>query len=176
MDKTKTKQNDQNESLSNEFMEELSPEESEIFLKLKSVLIDKCELLEFEAVNEDNLDEYKELINYIKHNRVMIEDDGVTVFLRREIKNKDDVKLTDKVKILYKRNEGREKAFTKKIKVRKNDSDSQKEFTRAAVAASLANVDVDGKSVILSTENISSKHIHHKDYMLMLNCYSFFRN
>lgn len=161
-------------SISDEFLEELLEEEQEIFLQLKSILIDTCELLEFEAVTEDSLEDFVALITYIKNGVISIEPDGILVNLRRDILNSDKVKITDKVKILFERNESREKVFTKNIKVSKKNIESQKEFTRAALTASFQNVDVGGISKVLSIEN--TRKIHLKDYMLLLTIYNFFRN
>lgn len=162
------------QSISDEFLEELDEQEKEIFLKLKSVLIDTCELLEFEAVTEDSLDDFVALISYTKNGIINIQDDGILVKLRRDILNDKGEKLTDCVKILYEKNESREKVLTKKIKIRKKNVEDQKEFTRACLAASFDNVMVNGVSKMLSVDN--TRKIHTKDYMLLLTCYNFFRN
>jgi hypothetical protein len=173
-DSIKKEKKEEKKSVSDEFMEELDEQEKEIFLKLKSILIDECELLEFEAVNEDNLDDFAALITYIKNDVITIKDDGVQVKLRRPIINSNDEILTNNVTILFERNESRERAFTKNIKISKKNIESQKEFTRASLAASFKNIDFNGTSKILSTNN--TKGIHNKDYMLLLTCYNFFRN
>lgn len=161
-------------TVSEEFMEELDDQEKEIFLNIKSVLMDDCELLEFEAVNEENLEDYSMLITYIKNGIVTIVDDGVNVKLRRPILNKDKEALTNNVTILFERNEAREKAFTKKAKLSKKDTESQKEYTRACLAASFKNVDFQGNSKMLSVDN--TRGIHRHDYLLLLTCFNFFRN
>ncbi len=170
----KTVEKEEKKSLSDEFLEELDEEESEIFLKLKSILIGTCELLEFEAVTEDSLEDYAALITYVKNGILIIEDDGILVKLRRDILNSKGEKLTDKVKILFERNESREKIFTKGIKISKKSIESQKEFTRASLAASFQNVEINGVSKMLNVEN--TRKIHTKDYMLLLTVYNFFRN
>ncbi|MDA3953121.1 MAG: hypothetical protein PF485_05710 [Bacteroidales bacterium] len=163
-------------SLSDEFLEELDEQEAEIFTQLKSVLIDTCELMEFEAITEDSLDDFRALITYTKNGILTIENDGINIKLRRSILNSDGEKLTDSVKILFEKNDSRERIFTKGIKVLKKDIESQKSFTRACLAASFANIEIGGRSVILNAESISEKKIHNKDYMLLLTCYNFFRN
>lgn len=161
-------------SVSDEFMEELDDQERDIFTSLKSVLIDKCELLEFEAVNEDNLDDFVTLITYVKNGVINIEDDGVSVKLRRPILNKDNDILTNSLTLLFERNEARERVFTKRIKISKKDVESQKEFTRASLTASFKDIEFAGTSKMISVEN--TRNIHGKDYMLLLTCYNFFRN
>lgn len=161
-------------SISDEFLLELDEQEAKIFLELKSILIDTCELLEFEAVTEDSLEDFAELITYVKNGIITIEPDGVLVKLRRPILNSEGEKLTDNVKILYERNEDRERIFIKGIKITKKNIESQKEFTRAALAASFQNITVNGASIMLNAKN--TKGMHNKDYMLLLTCYNFFRN
>lgn len=161
-------------SISDTFIEELDEQEKSIFLELKSILIDKCELLEFEAVNEENLDDHAALITYIKSGVISIVDDGIVYNLRRPIKNTNGDVLTKSVTILFERNESREKVFTKGIKISKKSIEAQKEFTRASLAASFKNIDFGGTSKMLSIEN--TRGIHNKDYMMLLTCYNFFRN
>ena len=157
-------------TFSEEFMLELDTEEQKIFTELKETLMGKCELLEFEAVNEDNLDEHRALITYIKNGVISIESDGVRVNLRRPIVDKNGSTLADSVVILYDRNEARERAFTKGIKLKKDDLEAKKEYTRASLAASFKNAG----TVVLGAD--STRKLHDKDYMLLLTCYSFFRN
>lgn len=153
------------------FIEELDEQEENIFLELKSILINKCELLEFEAVNEENLDDFTGLITYIKNGVVSIENDGILVNLRRPILNSKKEEITRSVTVLFERNQDRERIFTKHIKISKKSSvEDQKEFTRASLVASFKNIG----DKMLSTEN--TRGIHTKDYMLLLTVYNFFRN
>lgn len=158
------------QSIKDEFLEELNPEEKDILLKIESVLIDKCELRDFEIYKEDNLNDFRVLINYIQNGILTIQDDGINIKLRRDIKTDEGEKLTDNVTILFERNEDRERVFTKPIKVKKDDIEAQKDFTRASVAASLKNVN----TRMISPKNL--RNVHHKDYLLLLTCYNFFRN
>ena len=159
-------------SIRDEFLEELNPEEKEICLKLESALIDKCELLEFEIYKEDNLNDFRVLIDYTKNGILTIVEDGVNVKLRREIKTEEGAVLTNNVTILFERNEDRERVFTKPIKVKKDNVEDQKSFTRATLAASLKNIG----NVMIGSEKLTPKHVHHKDYLFLLTCYNFFRN
>jgi len=161
-------------TVSEEFIEELDEQEKEIFFELKSILIDKCELLEFEAVNEENLEDYAALITYIKNGVLEIKEDGVLVNLRRKINNAKGDFITNSVTILFDKNESRERIFTKDIKISKKNLESQKEFTRASLASSFKNIEINGMSKMISTEN--TRGVHKKDYMLLLTCYNFFRN
>jgi len=167
---TLSKVKEEKKTISEEFIEELDEEEKVIFLELKSTLIDKCELLEFEAVNDENLDDFAGLITYIKNGVVKIEPDGILVNLRRPILNAKGEEVTRCVTILFERNEDRERIFTKNIKISKKSIESQKEFTRASLAASFKNID----NKMLSIEN--TRGVHTKDYMLLLTVYNFFRN
>jgi len=161
-------------SISEKFIEELDNEEKEIFLKIRSARIDICEYEEFEAVTEESLDDYVQLITYIKQGKVLFEDDGVIIKVRREIKSEKGEFLTNEIKLLFARNEARERAFTKKIKIKKDDNAAQIDYTRAAMAANLANVNVNGTSVILTARSILK--MHKNDYSLLMTCFEFFRN
>lgn len=161
-------------SISEKFIEELDEKEKEIFLKIKNTRIEICEYEEFEAVTEESLDDYVQLITYIKQGKILFDDDGVIIKVRREIKSEKGDFLTNEIKLLFVRNEARERAFTKKIKIKKDDNAAQIDYTRAAMAANLANVNVNGTSVILTSRSISK--MHKNDYSLLMTCFEFFRN
>jgi hypothetical protein len=154
------------------FLSECNEQEAAIFNEIKSILIENCDKYEFEAVKEDNLEDFSEIITYIKNGIIKLESDGVVVSLRKPLVV-DGKELTKSIKILYERNEAREKTFTAGIKVSKKSIESQKDFTLATLAASFASVD--GKMISVdSTRTIQSKN--HRDYMLLLTCFNFFRN
>jgi hypothetical protein len=154
------------------FLSECNEQEAEIFNQLKTVLIENCGKYEFEAVKEDNLEDFSEIITYIKNGIISLEPDGVVVKLRKPLVV-DGKELANSIKILFERNEAREKTFTAGIKISKKSIESQKDFTLATLAASFANVD--GKIIsIESTRSIQSTN--HRDYMLLLTCFNFFRN
>ena len=178
MEKTDKKQVEQVQSNPVEDMIaylELNEEEILIFEQLKNTLIEKCGLLEFEALDKDKGQDYVHLITYIKNKRVFIEDDGVIVKLRKPLVNKEGLNLGDQVKVLFNRNEAREIQFTKGKKIKEGDITLQKEYSRAALAASLDNIQVDNRSMMLSPSNISEKYVHGKDYALLMSCYNLFR-
>lgn len=158
---------------SEEFLLECDEQESEIFNQVKNVLIDHCEKYEFEAVTEDNLEDYSMIITYIKNGVISLESNGVMVKLRKPLKDSDGNIIADSLKILYERNESRELVFTKGIKVSKKSIESQKEFTLATLAASFENV---GNKMISLNSVKSIQANNHRDYMLLLNVYNFFRS
>lgn len=161
-------------TLGDEFIEELDNEEKEIFLELKSILLDTCGLLEFEAVTEESLEDFTAIITYVKNGVIVIENDGLLFKVRKPLKNSDGKVLTSEIKLLYERNESRERVFTKRIKVNKKDIESQKEYTRACLAAAFDKVNINGTDVIITMANTRS--LHSRDYMLLLTCFNFFRN
>jgi len=155
------------------FLSECDEHEAEIFEQLKGILINQCEKYEFEAVTKDNLEDFAEIITYVKNGIFKIESDGVLVKLRKQITGPDGIILTDTVKILYERNEAREKTFTAGITVSKKSIESQKDFTLATLAASFANID----NKIISVDTVRKiQKTNHRDYMLLLSCFNFFRN
>lgn len=158
---------------SEEFLLECNEEESEIFNQVKNVLIENCDKYEFEAVTEDNLEDYSMIITYIKNGVISLESNGVLVKLRKPLKDNDGNIITESLKILYERNESRELTFTKGIKVSKKSIESQKEFTLATLAASFDNV---GTKMISLNSAKSIQANNHRDYMLLLNVYNFFRS
>lgn len=155
---------------------ELNEEEAQIFEQVKSVLITKCELLEFEALDKDKGQDYVQIITYIKNKRLFIEDDGVLVKLRKPLKNEKGEILTDQVKILYERNIAREQQFTKGKKIKQGDISLQRDYSKAVLAASLASIERGDKMIMLSPSSISEKYVHDKDYAVMMSCYNLFRS
>lgn len=161
-------------TISDKFMEELDEQERDIFLQIKGIRINTCEYEEFEAVTEDSLDDYVQLITYVKNGKLLFESNGVVIKVRRDIKNDKGEFLTNEIKLLYSRNESRERAFTKKIKVRKDDTGAAMDYTKATIAACLENVSYDGRSLILTAKHLSK--MHQNDYSLLVTCFNFFRN
>lgn len=161
-------------SISDKFMEELDEQERDIFLQIKGIRINICEYEEFEAVTEDSLDDYVQLITYVKNGKLLFENNGVVIKVRRDIKNDKGEFLTNEIKLLYARNESRERAFTKKIKVRKDDTGAAMDYTKATIAACLENVNFDGRSLMLTAKHLSK--MHQNDYSLLVTCFNFFRN
>lgn len=161
-------------TISDKFMEELDEQERNIFLQIKGIRINTCEYEEFEAVTEDSLDDYVQLITYVKNGKLLFESNGVIIKVRRDIKNDKGEFLTNEIKLLYLRNESRERAFTKKIKVRKDDTGAAMDYTKATIAACLENVSYDGRSLILTAKHLSK--MHQNDYSLLVTCFNFFRN
>lgn len=161
-------------TISEKFMEELDGQEKEIFLKIKKVRTDTCEYEEFEAVTEDTLDDYVSLITYVKNDKVSFEEDGVVIKVRRPIKTDKNEWLTSEIKLLYLRNEARERAFTKKIKIKPGDPAASMDYARAIIAANLANVSLNGTSIPLGSKNLSK--MHDRDYRVLQTCFEFFRN
>jgi len=156
-----------------EFLLECNDEEKEIFLKIIEVLTEQCDKYEFEAVTADNLEEFSQIITYIKNGILTLENEGVRVKLRKPLKRPDGTVLTESVKILYERNEAREKTFTKDIKVTKKSTESQREFTLASLAASFENIN--GAMIgVEATRRIQNNN--YRDYMLLLTVFNFFRN
>jgi len=161
-------------TISEKFMEELDAQEKEIFLRIKDIRMNTCEFEEFEAVTEDTLDDYVTLITYIKNGKVSFEEDGVRINVRRSILAENREVVTANIKLLYTRNEAREKAFTKKIKIKPGDPSASMDYARALMAANLANVDFGGNNIILTAKSISK--MHDRDYKLLQTCFEFFRN
>lgn len=158
-------------TISDKFLEELNDEEKEIFLKIKGIRTGTCELEEFEAVTEESLESYVQLITYIKNGKITFEDDGVRVNVRRPIKDGNGNVITDSLKILYERNEDRERVFTKKMKYKRDEVNSSQDYSRAVLAASFANE----KGVIIPPASISSSKVHSVDYGLLVTVQDFFR-
>jgi hypothetical protein len=163
-------------TISEKFMEELDQKEKEIFLKIKDVRMKYCEYEEFEAVTEDSLDDYVFLITYVKEGKISFDSDGVTIKVRRPILSEKGEVITDRIKLLFQRNVDRERAFTKKIRVKTGDTAASMDYTRAVIAAHLANVDFNGTSIVLPVKSISGKSMHENDYQILTTCYLFFRN
>lgn len=161
-------------SISEKFIEELSEKEKEIFLKIRSTRIDICEYEEFEAVTEDTLDDYVQLITYMKEGKIIIETDGIILKVRRPITSEKGETISNQIKLLFVRNESRERAFTKKIKIKKDDTASGIDYTRAVVASNLENINYNGTSIMLTARSISK--MHKNDYQLLMTCFEFFRN
>lgn len=158
-------------SISDKFLEELDEQEKEIFLKIRDIRTGTCELEEFEAVTEESLESYVQLITYIKNGKISFEDDGVRVKVRRPIKDNNGNVITDSLKILYERNEDRERVFTKKLKFKREDILSSQDYSRAVLAASLANEN----NIIISPASITTSKIHSIDYLLLVTVQDFFR-
>lgn len=159
---------------SEKFLEEFTNEEvkeKEIFLKIKGIRIDLCELEEFEAVTEDSLEDYIKLITYVKNGKITFEDDGVRVKIRRPINDSNGNLITNSLKILFDRNEDRERVFTKKMKYKRDEINSSQDYSRAILAASLANEN----NIIISPANISPSKVHSVDYGLLVTVQDFFR-
>jgi hypothetical protein len=154
-------------SLSEEFEQGLEGADKENFIKLKDVLLNQCGQYEFEVFNEDSLEDIEDILPFMKHGIISIEEDGVVVKLRKSI-SVADIK-TESLKILYERNEALERTYTRKIKVKKGDLESQKDYSKGLLAASLDKIE----NKMLGVEHVNK--IHKKDYDLLLNCYNFFR-
>jgi hypothetical protein len=169
-------QTQKEKTISEKFMEELDPREKEIFLKIKEVRMKQCEYAEFEAVTEDTLDDYAFLITYVKEGVLTFESDGVVIKVRRPILSEKNEVIANSIKLLFQRNLDRERAFTKKIKVKPGDTAASMEYTRAVIAAHLANADFNGTSIVIPEKCIAGKNIHANDYQLLTTCYLFFRN
>jgi hypothetical protein len=174
--KTELRSNSKEKTISEKFMEELNEQEKEIFLMIKDTRIKKCEYEEYEAVTEDSLDDYAYLITYVKNGKIFFESDGVVIKVRRPILSEKNEVITSQIKLLFNRNVDRERAFTKKIKIKPGDTAASMEYTRAIIAAHLANVDFNGTSIVLPEKSISGKNIHENDYQILSTCYLFFRN
>jgi hypothetical protein len=156
-----------------EFLSECDEREAQIFEQVKKVLITQCDKYEFEAVTAENLEDFSMVISYIKNEVITLCEDGVEVKLRKPIKNDDGSIFAEKLKILYDRNEARERTFTAGIKVSKKSIESQKDFTLATLAASFANVN----NAMISVETTRKiQKTNHRDYLLLLNIFNFFRN
>lgn len=160
-------------SISEKFMEELDEKEKEMFLKMKEVRIGACQLEDFEAVTEDSLDDYAFLINYMKNGKIRFESDGVCVKIRNPILDSEGNEITSELKILHEKNTGREKAFTKKFRFKRNDINSSSEYSNLCLAASFANVDYKNGNVIIPASKI--EQIHKNDRALLMTCFDFFR-
>lgn len=163
-------------TITEKFLEELDEKEREIFLKIKDTRISVCDYEEFEAVTEDSLDDYAFLITYAKQGKITFENDGVILHIRRPLKSEKGEIMTDKIKLLFNRNEARERAFTKKIKLKQGDTSASMDYTRAVVAANLDNITFNGVSVIIGPNNIAGNKMHQNDYRLLMTLFEFFRN
>lgn len=160
-------------TISETFIEECDEQETKIFEQLKGILIDQCEKYEFEAVTDDNLEDFAEIITYVKNGIISLESDGVLVKLRKSLIDTDGNDFTDSIKILFDKNEDREIAFTKGIKISKKSIESQKDYTLAVLAASFDSVNNKMISVKLTKK---FQKTNNRDYMLLLTCFNFFRN
>jgi hypothetical protein len=161
-------------TISEKFLEEFTEEENEekeIFLKIKGIRMDTCELEEFEAVTEESLEDYVKLITYIKNDKITFEEDGVRVKVRRPIKDSNGNVITNSLMVLYERNTDREGVFTKKLKIQKENINDSLNYSRAVLAASLANEN----NIIISPESITPSKIHSVDYGLLMTVQDFFR-
>jgi len=158
---------------SEEFLLECDDEESKIFEQLKDVLTSKCDKHEFEAVTQDNLEDFAMIITYIKNGIISIESDGIDVKLRKPLNNSKSQFITDSIKLLYERNTAREKQFRNSIKTPEKNKAFNEEVSLAVVAASFANVE----AIVIGMDSARVlKNTNSRDYMLLLNCYNFFRN
>lgn len=157
-------------TLLQEFEQDLSSEDQEVFDKIKEVLIEKIELYEHEAFSEENLKDIPDLIELFKLNILEFNDNGISLKLRRSLvlDTKQNVS-TEKLNFLFSRNKAKERMYTKKIKIEKGDMGSKIDYTRAMVAASLANVN---NTLVAWTK---LEKIHDKDYEILLILYGFFR-
>ena len=160
-------------SISDKFIEELDEEEKAFFLKMKEVRMGACQLEEFEAVTEDSLDDYAMLITYMKNGKIRFESDGVCVKIRNPILDGKGNEITNELKILHEKNTSREKVFTKKFKFKRNDINSSSEYSNLCLAASFANVNYNGSSVMISPGKLEK--MHSKDKALLMTCFDFFR-
>ena len=161
-------------TISEKFLEEFTEEEKEekeIFLKIKGIRMDTCELEEFEAVTEESLESYTQLITYVKNGKITFEDDGVRVKVRRPINDSNGNLITNSLKILFERNEDRERVFTKKMKYKRDEINSSQDYSRAVLAASLANEN----NIIISPASIAPAKVHSVDYGLLVTVQDFFR-
>lgn len=161
------------QSISAEFYESLNDSDKIIFDEIKDVLLNKCLLYEHEAFTKDNIEDIPDLINLFRMNILNFEEDGISFKLRRPIILGKDKITVHSLTFLFERNEARENQFTKFIKVKKEDLSTQKEFTKAIIAASLKNFDHDGNKILISTLNL--KKVHDKDYDTLTTLYAFFR-
>lgn len=158
--------------LEKEYLETLLPDEQEIYQKIKGILIDKCELYEFEVCNDDTFEDINEMMNFIKNDIITFKESGVNVKLRKKLQIGESE--TDNLTISFDRNEGKEKSFTKGIKVSKKDIESQKAYSRALLAASIKNVtDSMNKSLMIGVQH--TYKLSKRDYDLLMSVYSFFR-
>lgn len=160
-------------SISDNFIEELDEKEKELFLKMREVRMGACELEGFEAVTEDSIDDYVMLITYMKNGKIRFENDGVCVKIRNPILDDSGNEITSELKILHEKNIGREKVFTKKFRFKRNDINSSSEYSNLCLAASFANVDYNGRNVIISPGKLDK--VHKNDKALLMTCFDFFR-
>ena len=160
-------------SISDNFIEELDEKEKGMFLKMREVRMGSCQLEEFEAVTEDSLDDYAMLITYMKNGKIRFENDGVCVKIRNPIMDDSGNEITKELKILHERNAAREKVFTKKFRFKRNDINSSSEYSNLCLAASFANVDYNGRNVIISPGKLDK--VHKNDKALLMTCFDFFR-
>lgn len=153
-----------------EFEQSISVEDQKIFDKIKVVLIDKIELYEHEAFSEENLKDIPDLIELFKRDLLEFNDNGVSLTLRRDLvlDSKQNVSAK-KLNFLFSRNKARERMYTNRMKLGKDDMGSRTDFNRAMIAASIENI---GTIPIAWTK---LEKIHDKDYEILLILYGFFR-
>lgn len=162
------------QTLSEEFYESLNDADKIIFDEIKDVLLNKCLMYEHEAFTKDNIEDIPSLINLFRMDILKFQEDGISFKLRRPIVIDSKKQLVVKeLTFLFEKNEARENQFTKFIKVKKEDLSTQKEFTKAVIAAQLKNIDYDGAKILISTSNL--KKVHDKDYDTLTTLYAFFR-
>lgn len=155
------------------FLEECDEKEAELFNEIKTTLIEKREKYEFEAVTEEMFDDYRNIITYMKRGIITIEDHGVSVKLRKPLKNSDGVDLTSSITVLFERNEALEKRYKTSVKTNKKSNNYENDMGTAVIAASFANVG----NLPLGVNSLNNiKRKNENDYTLILNVYTFFRS
>lgn len=154
------------------FLEECDSEEAKIFNEIKATLMNKCNKHEFEAVTNENLNGYATMITYIKNGIITIEEDGVKTKLRKPLINSDNNILANEIKILFERNEDRERQYRKSLNLNPKSSDYDERMGIAVITASF-----DKANVFLGVDStLLLKKTNYNDYILLLSVYTFFRS
>jgi hypothetical protein len=156
------------------YLENCDEEQAEIFNDIKAILMakDKGNKHEFEAVNKERFDDFDHFIRYIINNVITIEEDGISVNLRQPLENSDGIVITDSIKVLFARNEAREKQFKNSVKTLEKNKDYDSDMGAAVIAASFADV---GNKMISANLFYILKNTNPQDYTLIVRVYGFFR-
>lgn len=152
---------------------ELNKKQQIAFNEIKRIKLEICLYSEYETFSLKEVDGFANLITHSEYGKIRFDEEGVIVKLRIPLLNSKNEEIANELKILFETNKSRESAFTKKIKVKDNDRQSNIDYSDALIAASIESVEVSGSLVMISPN--SFRNINSKDKEIMTECYLFFR-
>ena len=152
---------------------ELNEKEKESFDKIKDIRLNTCLLEEYEAFPLDAVQDYANLITHHRYEKIRFDEEGVIIELRTPLLNSKNEVIAKELTVLFETNKDREISFTKKMRVKANDLQSQSDYSDALIAASIKSVEINGTVLIISPN--SFRKINSKDKEIIVSCYNFFR-